>query len=157
MEEIAPHGLEKNGKPSGRAASGKDYPPLWRVKRIDHRRDEFFELFAREDMAHRNGYLPIAALQALDTCKRRTPEVFFKRSGYGIGLLGGQKAQMELLFVVDEVSRLCLCGIGALKRGGEHRHCAKYHCMHGQDYNTKRRRRKPSLKDSPSQPLRIFW
>jgi hypothetical protein len=29
---------------------------------------------------------------------------------------------MELLFIDDEVTRLCLDGIGTLERTGEHRH-----------------------------------
>jgi hypothetical protein len=56
-------------------------------------------------MAHRYRHLPVAALQALDTRKRGTLEVILKRSRYGIRLLRRQEAQLELLLVVDEVTR----------------------------------------------------
>jgi hypothetical protein len=56
-------------------------------------------------MAHRDGNLPVAALEALHARKRRALEIILKRSRYGIRLLRRQKSKMKLLLVVDEVTR----------------------------------------------------
>ena len=116
MEEVAPHRLKENRKPSRRAAAGKDDAGEvkwgsggvreWRsCEGSDHRVDERSKAASCEDMPHRYRHLPVAALKALHTGERGTLEVLFKRRSYRVRLLRRQEAKLKLLLVVDEVSR----------------------------------------------------
>ena len=130
VEEVAPHRFQENGETACRAAAGEDDAGKsmsggveeWRsFQGLDHRIHELGELLAGEDVAHGDGNLPIAALKALHTRKRRALEVLLQRRRYRVGLFRGQKAQMELLLVVDEIARLRLGGIRAVERQGHTR------------------------------------
>ena len=79
-------------------------------------------------MAHRYRNLPVAALEALNARERGALEVFLKRRGNRVRLLGRQKPELELLLVVNEVARLRL------------RAFANYNLFHGAIHYTKTHR-----------------
>ena len=129
VEEVAPHRLEKDREAACRAAAGEDDAALRRGDGAHHVGNEVCELLRGEDVAHRDRNLPVAALETLHARERGPLEIFFERRGYGVRLLRGQEPEMELFFVVDEVARLGLHGIGTLECAGNRRskHEAKRH------------------------------
>ena len=107
-------------------------------------------------MPHGDRNLTVAALETLHACERGTLEILLKCRRYRIGLFRGQKSKMKLLFIVDKVTRLCLDGIGTLKRAGKHGHRKYNCCIHADYYTHSAAKPKPSLKDNLSGASQVF-
>ena len=53
-------------------------------------------------MAHGDGHLPVASLEALYSRERRTFEILLKCRRNGVGAFRRQEAQLELLLILHE-------------------------------------------------------